>query len=97
MITTLRTTALNNDFIALVQKLDAGLAVIDGDEHSFYDQYNKIDGIKYAVVAYLGNEPVGCGAIKEFDAQSMEVKRMYTETGCRGKGIATRVLLELEQ
>lgn len=97
MITLIRTTAQNTDFIALVQKLDAGLAVIDGDEHTYYAQYNKIDGIKYAVVAYVGKDPVGCGAIKEFDPQSVEVKRMYTEPACRGEGIATRVLGELEQ
>ena len=39
MITLRRTTATDPDFIALVRRLDAYLAVTDGDEHAFYDQY----------------------------------------------------------
>jgi putative acetyltransferase len=34
----------------LVKHLDAELAERDGDEHSFYAPYNKIDKIKYAVI-----------------------------------------------
>ena len=43
------------------------------------------------------NQPVGCGAIKEYDANTMEVKRMFTLPECRGKGVATKVLNELEK
>ncbi len=96
MITCRRTNSEDKDFQALVKELDKELGVIDGKDHSFYDQYNKIDGIKYAVVAYDNGIPVGCGAIKEFSPQEMEVKRMYVPTERRGRGIATIVLMELE-
>jgi putative acetyltransferase len=92
----IRTNAQQPHFIELVRELDADLAVRDGRDHDFYNQFNKIDMIKYAVVAYENNEPVGCGAIKEYAPTIMEVKRMYTLPDRRGKGIASQVLKELE-
>ena len=97
MITTKRTNSDNKDFVELVKLLDADLARRDGSEHSFYAQFNKIDKIKYVVVAYELDEPVGCGAIKEYSPNIVEVKRMYTSPGNRGKGIATKILIELEK
>ena len=97
MIKLKRTDSAHQDFIALVRALDADLARRDGSDHSFYAQFNKIDKIKYVVVAYEDGKPVGCGAIKEFAPGIMEVKRMYTLPECRGKGIATKVLDELEK
>ncbi|NUQ23825.1 MAG: hypothetical protein HUU34_07720 [Saprospiraceae bacterium] len=41
MLTTLRTTSDNPDFIHLVEYLDAYLAVVDGKDHAFYAQFNK--------------------------------------------------------
>lgn len=96
MIKIIRTDSDNQDFIELVKFLDADLTRRDGDDHSFYDQYNKIDKIKYVVVAYEEGKPMGCGAIKEYTATTMEIKRMYTSPLSRGKGIATKVLKELE-
>lgn len=96
MIQLFRTDSDNKDFVALVKLLDADLAKRDGDEHSFYAQFNKIDKIKHAVVACEEGKPVGCGAIKEYDQKSVEVKRMYTLPAHRGKGIATKILNELE-
>jgi len=92
-----RTNSDNPDFIQLVKLLDADLARRDGSDHSFYAQFNKIDKIKHAVVAYENETPVGCGAIKEFSPAAMEVKRMYTLPEQRGKGIATIILAELEK
>jgi putative acetyltransferase len=96
MIKLLRTDSENNDFIELVKQLDADLAIRDGIEHSFYDQFNKIANIKNVVVAYENNKAIACGAIKEFSPDTMEVKRMYTSPESRGKGIASKVLSELE-
>lgn len=92
-----RTNSGNRDFTGLVRELDIYLAEKDGDEHPFYDQYNKLDSIKYVLVAYENEIPVACGAIKEFRPGVMEVKRMYTVPAYRGKGLASMVLKELEQ
>ena len=97
MIKIVRTSSENRDFIDLVKLLDTDLAERDGDDHAFYHQFNKIDVIKHAVVLYENQKPIGCGAIKEFDATAMEVKRMYTSPESRGKGIATKILSELEK
>ena len=91
-----RTTSENEDFRRLVTELDRELAIRDGDEHAFYSQYNKLDTIKHAVVAYLDSEAVGCGAIRAFDDTVVEVKRMFVPPEHRGFGIAKHVLQELE-
>ena len=93
----LRTDSDHKDFKALVKLLDADLAVRDGGEFAFYDQFNQIDNLKYVIVAFDGDTAVGCGAIKAFDDTSMEVKRMFTLPEQRGKGIASALLTELEK
>lgn len=92
----IRTDATHPDFIELVRHLDAELAERDGADHYFYARYNTIGGIKYALVAYENERPIGCGAIKEYEPGTMEVKRMYTLPEARGRGIASRILTELE-
>ena len=92
-----RTDSGNADFQQLVRQLDNDLGVRDGQDHSFYAQFNKIDAIKYAVVAYDQETPVGCGAIKQYDENTMEVKRMFVPMERRGLGIASIVLEELEK
>lgn len=92
----IRTTSENIDFIALVQLLDAYLAVQDGEEHAFYDQFNKIDMLQHVVVCYLDKLAVGCGAFKPFQNTTVEIKRMYTLPEQRGKGVASALLKELE-
>ena len=96
MIILIRTNSDNKDFIELVKYLDAELAERDGDEYSFYAQFNKLDKIKHVVVAYENDKPIGCGALKEYNSNTVEIKRMYTLTESRGTGIATKVLTELE-
>ncbi|OUS15448.1 GNAT family N-acetyltransferase [Nonlabens dokdonensis] len=91
-----RVTSQNKDFQQLVKDLDAFLAVTDGDEHDFYNQFNKIEGLQYVIVAYLNEVAVGCGALRPFDKETMEVKRMFTLVDYRGKGIASQILTELE-
>lgn len=96
MIEILKCNSNNKDFITLVKLLDADLALRDGEDHAFYNQFNKIENINHALVLFINNQPVSIGAIKEFNSDSMEVKRMYTLPEFRGKGLATKVLLELE-
>ncbi len=96
MITLLRTNSENHDFIELVKLLDADLAIRDGEDHAFYNQFNAIGQIRYAVVAFENNKPTGCGALKNFAPDTMEVKRMFVLPESRKKGIASMLLSELE-
>lgn len=97
MLKLVRTHSENPDFKKLVLLLDAVLSALDGDDHSFYAQFNKTNFITEVVVAYESENPVGCGAIKKYDSQTAEVKRMYTLPDFRGKGIAKNILAELEK
>lgn len=96
MISLIRTTSDHEDFIELVKLLDTYLANIDGAEHSFYAQFNKIDTLKNVVVAFENNEAVGCGAFKPFEVDKVEIKRMFVREGFRGKKIASMIVTELE-
>jgi putative acetyltransferase len=96
-LTLIRTDSDHADFRQLVVLLDKDLAVRDGDDHTFYAQFNKVDAIKEVVVAYQQDVPVACGAIKPFSATEAEVKRMFVHPDHRKQGIAAKVLSELEQ
>ncbi len=97
MLTINRTTSNNTDFQQLVAQLDAYLRVMDGDEHSFYAQYNKIDMLQQVVLCYNDEVAVACGAFKKYDEESVEIKRMFVVPEFSGKGAAAAVLSELER
>lgn len=96
MISLVRTDSKNSDFIDLVKFLDTELAIRDGEDHSFYAQFNKIDHIKNVVVAYKNGVAVGCGAFKPFEGLAVEIKRMYVVENARKEKIGSSVLNELE-
>ena len=96
MLRLIRTNSDHPDFINLVKDLDAYLKIVDGDDHEFYNQFNNIDVLKHTVIAYLDNQPVGCGAFKAYNNSSVEIKRMYTSPIARNKGIASAILKDLE-
>jgi GNAT superfamily N-acetyltransferase len=91
-----RTTSEDEDFQLLVSELDKDLATKNGESNDFFMQYNKIDQIKNAIVAYIENKPVGCGAMKEYDDNTMEIKRMFVPVEMRGRGVAVAILQNLE-
>jgi putative acetyltransferase len=96
MITTRRTSSPDPEFQSLVTLLDAELAIVDGDDAAFYAQLNKTDTMKYTMVAYIDNMLVGCGAIRPFADDTMEIKRMFVLPGYRRSGVASTVVRELE-
>ncbi len=96
MLHLVRTTSADPDFRTLVQLLDQDLAARDGAEHGFYAQFNTIAQLAHVVVAYQGEAPVGCGAFKPYEANAVEIKRMYVQPAHRGRGVARAVLTELE-
>lgn len=92
-----RTNSTDADFVELVSRLDTELAKLNGNEDAFYSQFNKIDKINHVVLVYDNDMPVACGAIKQFSATAMEVKRMFTLPNYRGRGAASILLAELEK
>ncbi len=48
------------------------------------------------LIAYLGEDAIGCGAVKHHPGQPAEIKRMWVAESARGLGIGRRLLGELE-
>ena len=96
MVKIIRTDSNNPDFRDLVALLDKDLQIRDGEEHSFYGQFNKLDKIRETVVAYIDEEPVGSGALRAYTDDTAEIKRMFVKPQFRGKGIAQNILAALE-
>ncbi len=92
----IRTTSVDTDFRNMVNALDDDLNQRNGDVQRQYDQYNKIDKIKHAMVIYVDDLPVGCGCFKPFDSKTVEMKRMFVKPEMRGRQLAARLLKELE-
>jgi putative acetyltransferase len=95
-INILRSNASDPAYLFLVALLDKDLAIYDGADHAFYDQYNKSHDIKHVVLLYAQGAAVACGAIKAYNSTIMEVKRMFVLHDHRGNGYSKLVLAELE-
>ena len=95
MFSLVRTNSENIDFISLTKLFDAFLIEIDGDEKDFFAQYNQIY-LDKVVVCYENDIALGCGAIKDYNSETSEIKRMFVLPEFRGKSIASKILSELE-
>lgn len=77
MITIKRTTSDDKNFQELVKLLDLELQDRDGEEHLFYAALNKTNTLNYVIVAYDQDKSIGCGALRAYSKDTMEVKRMF--------------------
>lgn len=48
------------------------------------------------LVGYLDGVPVAMGGLRRLDADRVEIKRMYVDPACRGRGFSRVVLARLE-
>ncbi len=48
------------------------------------------------LIGLLGGQPVTGGAFQRFDAETAELKRIWTDSGCRQRGYAKALLVALE-
>lgn len=91
-----RTTWKDPDIMALIQLLDADLHNRYGSLQKQYNPYNTMEAIETFILVQCDNVPVGCGAYKQMDRETVEIKRMFVKPEFRGQGIASRLLAELE-
>src|SRR6478735_6954433 len=96
MTSFLKTDSNNSDFQQLVHLLDADLKFRDGDDNTFYAQFNKIVDIQNVIVCYIDDYAVGCGAFKLFDESAVEIKRMFVRPEFRGRSLGLEILRALE-
>lgn len=96
MLTFLHCTTEDDDLAELIRKLDEDLRFREGTLQDVYNAYNKLDGILTAVVAREDGAPVGCGCLKQYDGETVEVKRIFVDPAYRNRGIAGKILRGLE-
>jgi GNAT superfamily N-acetyltransferase len=84
----------------LIRALNAELSAIypePGANHFRLDPAEVAPGRGAFLVAYDGDRPIGCGAIRLLTPERAEVKRMYVDPEARGLGVGRRILELLEQ
>ncbi len=88
----------NEDFAYLCGRLDLALDELVGSrfKRNVYNQYNLLEDIHDSLVVYKDSKPIGCGGLKMYDAEHAELKRIYTEPGCRGIGLGAEIVRRLE-
>lgn len=93
----LNTDSTNIDFIKLIKLLDDDLNERYGELQKQYDKHNKVDYIDNVVIIYKGDEAVACGAFKEHDISSIELKRIFVTKENRRQGLSKLIINELEK
>ncbi len=83
-------------FLDLVSLLDRDISLRYEDGNASYAPFNLLGKITAVVLAFIDNEPVGCGAFKPFLENGVELKRVFVKPAFRGRGISKRVMSELE-
>lgn len=85
------------DFKYLASLFDEDLLKNNKSEIDKYSVYSSIEKMDRIVVGYQDGEPVACGAYKEYNNKSTELKRMFVLKDCRQKGYCCKILHSLEQ
>ena len=80
--------ALNAEMTARYPEDGATFFRLDADEVA--------EGRGAFLIAYLGPQPVGCGAVRRIGDGVGEIKRMYVCSEARGRGVGRAVLAALE-
>ncbi|WP_438447540.1 GNAT family N-acetyltransferase [Gorillibacterium sp. sgz5001074] len=92
-----RVDTKDRDLHGLIAKLDEDLYRRYPADEVFVLDFNDPDIAEVRfIVAYDGERPVGCGAIRPLDDEAVELKRFYVEPEVRRRGVAARMLAFLE-
>ena len=81
-------------FDELDARFDAGF---DPDRSISAEAHELVEPRGLVLVARLGDEPIGCGALKLHGSEPVEIKRMWVAPSARGLGLGRRLLRELEE
>ena len=93
----LKTDSKNNDFIKLIKLLDDDLNERYGELQMQYNEHNKVDYINDVVIIYKDKVPVACGAFKELNNNTIELKRIFVIKENRRQGLSKLIISELEE
>ena len=89
-----RTDGKDKDFIENCRLLDMDLDRRVGKKikRDKYKKFNRIDEIQQAIVVYEGNKAVGGGAIRRYNDEDIELKRVFVHAEYQGQGIGSKLV-----
>ncbi len=90
----IRTDGRNQDFIENCRLLDMDLDRRVGKKikRDQYRKYNQLDEIQEAIVVYEDHKAIGGGAIRRYDDENIELKRVFVQTEYQGQGVGSRLV-----
>jgi len=88
--------AVSPEFVRLTDELDQELWAKQGEAQAAYHGFNRLEGIHDVVIAYEGEEPMGCASFKNLEPGVAEVKRVFVRPTHRGRGISRGLMAALE-
>ena len=89
-----RTDGKNEDFIENCRLLDMDLDRRVGRQikREKYQKFNQLDEIREAIVVYDHGRAVGGGAIRRYDDENIELKRVFVHNEYQGQWIGSRLV-----
>lgn len=92
------TDGMDKRFNTLCSELDDFLnnAVGNEEQEEKYNKYNGTSEIHDVVLIIDKGNPIACGAFKEYDNDSVEIKRVFVKEDCRKLGLGKQIMNLLE-
>lgn len=94
---TIFTDEKDERFLKLVGELDRGYYERIGEGLSKYDSYNEFKNPHVVILALDNDVAVACASYRVFDNDSVEFKRVYVKKEYRKRGIAHKIIGQLEK
>jgi GNAT superfamily N-acetyltransferase len=92
------TEGSNDDFIRLVRLLDEECLEMIGNDKAQHKQFKQVkDDSTTVVVVYDGMTPIACGSFRNYSDDTVEMKRVFVRKVYRNKGLASKVMHNLEK
>ncbi len=89
-----RTDGRDKDFIENCRLLDRDLDRRVGKQikREKYQKYNQLDEIREAIVVYEDDRVIGGGAIRRYDDENIELKRVFVHPKYQGRGVGSKLV-----
>ena len=84
-------------FIELTKELDNEYFQNIGDAVFKYQDYNDLNDPHIVILVLNWSKPIACGSFRLFDKDTIEIKRLYVKKRYRRKGIAYKMVKQLEK